>query len=225
VTDAGREVKVVPIPKTQASPFSKLGPERAHINESIDYVRELSESFPTRLVPQIAGTWVFFETRYLMFVSNINQSLRGIAKLIAKRNGTFVRPGKRRQSARASFTSKSVRIARGLRCPASLRVTIARRFNGNTFDNSRRNPSCQNSENDRIQNVELRSVFDVDLDRTTSFYFQSPGEVPRTREDFEEDSTMPSRAKCGAKSFSKSASYRSASRYTLGREANRIAEI
>ena len=36
---------------------------------------------------------------------------------------------------------------------------------------------------------------------------------------------MPSRAKCGSKSFSKSATYRSASWYTLGREANRIAEI
>ena len=96
MTDAGREVKVVPIPKTQPSPFSKLGPERAHVNESIDYVRELSESFPTRLVPQIAGTWVFFETRYPMFISNIYQCLRGISKLITKRNCTFVCSGERR---------------------------------------------------------------------------------------------------------------------------------
>ena len=93
MADAGREIRIVPIPKAQASPFSELCSESAHVNESIDYMRKLSESFPTRLVPQIAGTWVFFEARYPMFISNIYKCLRGISKLITKRNRTFVRPG------------------------------------------------------------------------------------------------------------------------------------
>jgi hypothetical protein len=96
MAEAGREARVVPIPETQASSFSELCSESAHVNESIVYMRKLSESFSTRLVPQVAGTWVFFEARYLILVRNMYQSLRGVSKLIAKRNCAFVWPGERR---------------------------------------------------------------------------------------------------------------------------------
>ena len=68
----GRKEKVVPIPKAKTGPFSELGPKSAHVNESVYHVWELSESLPSRLVPQIAGTWVFFEARYTMLVGNLN---------------------------------------------------------------------------------------------------------------------------------------------------------
>ena len=93
VTYARRDVKVVPMPEPQACPFSETCPEGAHINEAINYVRELGKPFSIWLVPEVAGTWVFFEARHLMFVSDIYQCLRVIAQLVAKSNSNFVSTG------------------------------------------------------------------------------------------------------------------------------------
>ena len=81
------------MPEAQTSSFSEARPEEAHINNAIYYVRPPGKPLSIWLVPQVAGAWVFFETRHLMRVGSIYQCLRRIAQLIAKSNCNFVRTG------------------------------------------------------------------------------------------------------------------------------------